>query len=349
MALVDPWTVREAVRKSLPALAIYAVLLAAYFLIPGKSQLFATILFYALLGQAFNIFMGMTGYVDFGYVAFLAVGAYAFGVTAMALASLGSPGWTLIPLGLLAAAGAAMILASMVGAIALRLRGAYFAIATIGVNEGLRYFFEGANILGGSIGLYIVKDLKTLFGDEGYQFMATIAADLLMFGLAGFTVLVTAWILSSRMGFALQAIREDEDAARALGVNVTKYKVLAFMTSGALGGMLGALNWALKEGVLEPETVFFIVYTVEAIIIVVLGGAGTLLGPIVGALIYIGLNYVSNVYAAPLLEGIGIKASGLHLILLAPILIAFIIAAPNGIIGLLRERIRNPTIRRFLV
>ena len=349
MALVDPWTAREALRKSLPALAVYAALLAAYFLFPGKSQLVATILFYALLGQAFNIFMGMTGYVDFGYVAFLAVGAYAFGVTAMALASLGGPGWALVPLGLLAAAATAIMLASVVGAIALRLRGAYFAIATIGVNEGLRYFFEGANILGGSIGLYVVKDYKALFGDEGYQVMATIVADMLMFALAALTVLVTAWILSSRMGFALQAIREDEDAARALGVNVTKYKVLAFMTSGALGGMLGAINWALKEGVLEPETVFFIVYTVEAIVIVVLGGAGTLLGPIIGALIYIGLNYASNVYIAPLLEGVGIKATGLHLIILAPILVAFIIAAPNGVIGLLRERVRSPAIKRFLV
>lgn len=346
---IDAWTLREALARSVPALALYALLLAVYFVLPGKSQLAATLLFYALLGQAFNIFMGMTGYVDFGYVAFLAVGAYAFAYTAIVLSGSGSAGWAFIPLGLVMAAAAAMALASLVGAIALRLRGAYFAIATIGVNEGLRYLVEGMNLLGGSIGLYVVKNYKALVGDEGYQLASTLLADLLMFGLAALTVLATALILTSRMGFALQAIREDEDAARALGVNVTKYKVMAFITSGAIGGMLGALNWALKGGVIEPQHVFFINYTVEAIVIVMLGGAGSLLGPIIGAFLYYGLNYAANVYVTPVLEGIGVKATGLHLIILAPVLMAVIAMAPNGVVGLLRGRVGSPRLRRFLV
>ncbi len=345
---VDPWVVREAMRKSAPTLIFYLVLLGLYLALPQYSQFIATILFYAILGQAFNIFMGMTGYVDFGYVAFLASGAYAFSLAAIALSNAGITGWIFIPIGLAFAALVAAILASIVGAIALRLRGAYFAIATIGVNEGLRYFVEGANLFGGSIGLYIVKNLKALVGREGYQLAATLLADLLMFLLAAITVLVTGLILSSRLGYALQAIREDEDAAKALGINVTRYKVTAFIISGMLGGMLGALNWALKGGVVEPAHVFFILYTVEAIVIVMLGGAGTLLGPVFGAITYIGLNYISNVYVAPILEGVGIKATGLHLIILAPILLAIIIAAPNGIVGLLKERVKNPRIRSFI-
>ncbi len=349
MAGIDAWTVRNALQRSAMPLLLYLILLVLYFTLPGKSQLIAMILFYAVLGQAFNIFMGMTGYVDFGYVAFLAAGAYGFSIAVMLLSSMGAEGWIFLPLGLLLAALVAAGLASLVGAIALRLRGAYFAIATIGVNEGLRYLVEGANILGGSIGLYIVRDLKALVGTKGYQTAATLVADMAMFGLAALAVLVTAFILSSRIGFALQAIREDEDAARALGVNVTRYKVTAFIISGSLGGMLGALNWALKGGVVEPAHVFMIHYTVEAIVIVMLGGAGTLLGPLLGALTYIGLNYASNVYIAPLLEGFGLKVTGLHLIILAPVLLAFIIAAPNGIVGTLRSRIRHPLLRNIIV
>ena len=337
MTVIDWFTLRTSLKRAAPALALYTILLILYFAVPGKSQLIAQILFYAVLGQAFNIFMGMTGYVDFGYVAFLAAGAYGFSIAILLLSGVGG-GWMFIPLGLLIAAIIAASLAGVVGAIALRLRGAYFAIATIGVNEGLRYLVEGLNILGGSIGLYIVKDMKELVGREGYQLAATTLADMLMFLLAGVAVLTTSLILSTRMGFALQAIREDEDAARALGINVTKYKIAAFMISGVLGGALGALNWALKGGVVEPAQVFLILYTVEAIVIVMLGGAGTLLGPIFGALIYIGLNFTSNVYIAPVLESAGIKATGLHLIILAPILLAVIIAAPQGLVGAIRSR-----------
>ena len=348
MPRVDIGVLVEALKRSSLTLIFYLVLLGVYLAAPQYSQFIAMILFYAILGQAFNIFMGMTGYVDFGYVAFLASGAYAFSLAAIALSNAGVTGWIFIPVGLLFAALIAAILASMVGAIALRLRGAYFAIATIGVNEGLRYLVEGANLFGGSIGLYIVKNLKALVGKEGYQLAATMLADMLMFLLAAIVVIITGIILSTRLGYALQAIREDEDAARALGINVTKYKVTAFIISGMMGGMLGALNWALKGGVVEPAHVFMIHYTVEAIVIVMLGGAGTLLGPVVGALTYIGLNYVSNVYLAPILEGMGIKATGLHLIILAPILLAIIIVAPNGIVGLLRERIKNQRLKTII-
>ncbi|MCE4602702.1 MAG: hypothetical protein F7B18_05915, partial [Desulfurococcales archaeon] len=94
---VDPWVVREAMRKSAPTLIFYLVLLGLYLALPQYSQFIATILFYAILGQAFNIFMGMTGYVDFGYVAFLASGAYAFSLAAIALSNAGITGWIFIP------------------------------------------------------------------------------------------------------------------------------------------------------------------------------------------------------------------------------------------------------------
>lgn len=332
----------EVVRRSALALAVYLALLAAYLLFPGKSQLVAAILFYAVLGQAFNIFMGMTGYVDFGYVAFLAMGAYGM---AFAFLYFNDLGWAAIALGYLFAAALAAMLSGVVGSIALRLRGAYFAIATIGVNEGIRYFIEGADIAGGSIGLFIVRSVKEGLGDDGFVLIATVGADMLLFALAIISVAATSLILSTRLGYALQAIREDEDAARALGINVTRYKIMAFMVSGVLAGMLGATFWTLKGGYVEPARVFQIHYTVEAIVIVMLGGAGTVLGPVVGAIVYQGLNYFLNVNVAPLLESLGVHAVGIHLPFFALILLAVIVAMPEGVVGYVRSRIRDPRVR----
>ncbi len=338
-------TLKAAARKAGPALAVYLVLLAAYFIFPERRQLIATILFYALLGGAFNIFMGMTGYVDFGYVAFLAMGAYGMAIAFTYMADLGY--WA-IPVGFAIGAILASILAGIVGGIALRLRGAYFAIATIGVNEGIRFLIEGGNLLGGSVGLLFAGKIKEALGDDGFKMITSTGSDLILFGLAFLTVAVTALILSTRVGFALQAIREDEDAAKALGINVTKYKLIAFTTSAVLASLLGATFWSLKGNYVEPARVFNIHYTVEAIIVVMLGGAGTLLGPLVGAVIYQGFNFALNTYVAPFLRELGIHALGIHLPIFALILLAVIVAMPEGIVGYLRARVRSRVLREVL-
>ncbi len=326
--------VRRALRKARLTLAAYIILGVLYLAFPHYSQLIATLMFYMILAQAFNIFMGMTGYIDFGYVAFVAMGAYGM---ALAVESLYELGWASIIVGFLLAVALSVALASMVGAIALRLRGAYFAIATIGVNEGVRYLIEGANLVGGSEGVIIVRELRATFGRETANFIMTGLADLALLLIGITAVMITALILSTRVGYALQAIREDEDAARALGINVTRYKVMAFTISAGIGGLLGAANWALKGGYVEPAHVFNIHYTVEAIVMVMLGGPGTLLGPIIGGLFYGSMNYF-----------LGVIKPGLQLLFLAPILLAVVVALPKGLMGYVRERVKDPRLRELL-
>jgi branched-chain amino acid transport system permease protein len=303
----------------------------------GKWQLIAMLAFYCALGQAFNLFMGMTGYVDFGYVAFLGVGTYGMAIAISRWSDQGL-GLGLLVIGLLMAIGMATLLSLAVGAVALRLRGAYFAIATIGVNEGFRYLIEGARLWGGSEGIIFTAQLNEAFGRELANVLATYWADVALFVIAVFSAFLTLVFLKSKIGYALTAVREDEDAAKVMGINVTKFKIIAFITSASLAGMIGAVAWALKLTYVFPPDVFEIHYTVEAIIIVLLGGAGTLLGPIVGGLIY-GL---SKYYLAVILPGF-------QLLIFAPIIIIIIVLFPEGTVGVLKKRVQGTFLARIIV
>jgi branched-chain amino acid transport system permease protein len=320
-----------------PVLAGYLFLFLVGENLEGKWQLIAMLAFYCALGQAFNLFMGMTGYVDFGYVAFLGVGTYGMAIAISRLSDKGLGLWLLV-IGLLMAIGMATLLSLAVGAVALRLRGAYFAIATIGVNEGFRYLIEGARLWGGSEGIIFTAQLNEAFGREFANVLATYWADVALFVIAALAAILTLVFLRSKIGYALTAVREDEDAAKVMGINVTKYKIIAFITSASLAGMIGGVSWALKLTYVFPPDVFEIHYTVEAIIIVLLGGAGTLLGPIVGGLIY-GL---SKYYLAVILPGF-------QLLIFAPIIIIIIVLFPEGTVGVLKKRVQGTFLARIIV
>jgi branched-chain amino acid transport system permease protein len=320
-----------------PVLAGYLFLFLVGENLEGKWQLIAMLAFYCALGQAFNLFMGMTGYVDFGYVAFLGVGTYGMAIAISRWSDQGLGLWLLV-IGLLMAIGMATLLSLAVGAVALRLRGAYFAIATIGVNEGFRYLIEGARLWGGSEGIIFTAQLNEAFGREFANVLATYWADVALFVIAVFSAFLTLVFLKSKIGYALTAVREDEDAAKVMGINVTKFKIIAFIASASLAGMIGAVAWALKLTYVFPPDVFEIHYTVEAIIIVLLGGAGTLLGPIVGGLIY-GL---SKYYLAVILPGF-------QLLIFAPIIIIIIVLFPEGTVGVLKKKVQGTFLARIIV
>jgi len=320
-----------------PVLAGYLLLFLVGENLEGKWQLIAMLAFYCALGQAFNLFMGMTGYVDFGYVAFLGVGTYGMAIAISRLFDKGLGLWLLL-IGLLMAIGMATLLSLAVGAVALRLRGAYFAIATIGVNEGFRYLIEGARLWGGSEGIIFTAQLNEAFGRELANVLATYWADVALFVIALLAAFLTLVFLRSKIGYALTAVREDEDAAKVMGINVTKFKIIAFITSASLAGMIGGVSWALKLTYVFPPDVFEIHYTVEAIIIVLLGGAGTLLGPIVGGLIY-GL---SKYYLAVILPGF-------QLLIFAPIIIIIIVLFPEGTVGVLKKRVQGTFLAKIIV
>jgi branched-chain amino acid transport system permease protein len=221
--------------------------------------------------------------------------------------------------------------------VALRLRGAYFAIACIGINEGLRYFIEGAKIWGGSEGLIFFGALMQAFGRETVNQLTTFWADFSVLIIAAIAAFLNMHYMRSKIGYALTAVREDEDAAKVMGINTTKYKTIAFLTSGLLGAAVGAMAWGLKLGYVYPGDVFVIHYTVECIVVVLLGGAGTLLGPVVGGLIY-GL---SKYWLAVIMPGF-------QLLIFAPIIIIIIVAAPEGVVGLMKRRLRGTRLGSFI-
>lgn len=321
-----------------PVLAAYTLLFLAGRNLEGIWQLVATLLFYCALGQAFNIFMGMTGYVDFGYVAFMGVGTYGMALAVDNLAKYEGLGGVVIVVGFLLSLLLATLLSLAVGAVALRLRGAYFAIATIGVNEGFRFLIEGARIWNGSEGIIFTAQLNQVLGRETASAVMTYWADIMVLVIAVAAAIVTLIYMRNRVGYGLTALREDEDAAKVMGINVTKYKIIAFITSACFAGLVGAASWALKTPYVFPPEVFEIHYTVEAIIIVMLGGAGTLLGPVVGALIY----GISKYY-------LSIFLPGFQLLVFAPIILITIVMFPEGVVGMLKEKTRGTVLARFIL
>jgi branched-chain amino acid transport system permease protein len=322
----------------IPVYVAYGIMLLIGSKMSGMWQLMAMLLFYCALGQAFNVFLGMTGYVDFGYVAFMGVGTYGMALGITRFAHVEGIGAGVIIIGYFLAVLMATLLSLAVGAVALRLRGAYFAIATIGVNEGFRYLIEGAKIWNGSEGMIFSGQLKKVFGREAASALSTFWADIFVLIIAVAAAFVTLHYMRSKIGYALTALREDEDAAKVMGINVTKYKIIAFITSAIFAGLLGASAWALKTPYVFPPEVFEIHYTVEAIIIVLLGGAGTLLGPIVGGLIY----GISKYYLAIILPGF-------QLIIFAPIIIIIIVVFPEGTVGMLKKKVRGTGLEQYIV
>lgn len=327
--------------KYYPLIPVYAIYLIMFLIgknMTGMWELMAMLAFYCALGQAFNIFLGMTGYVDFGYVAFMGVGTYGMALAITRLVHFKGLGIGLLIIGLCLAMVMSTLLALAVGAVALRLRGAYFAIATIGVNEGFRYFIEGAKIWNGSEGIIFFAQMNEAFGREMASALSTFWADVLVLIIAALAAFVTLHYMRSKIGYALTALREDEDAAKVMGINVTKFKIIAFITSAIFAGLLGAAAWAIKTPYVFPPEVFEIHYTIEAIIIVLLGGAGTLLGPVVGGLIY----GISKYYLAIILPGF-------QLLIFAPIIIIIIVLFPEGTVGMLKNRVRGTTLERYIV
>ncbi len=322
----------------LPVYLIYAVLFVIALAMPGMWQLMAMLAFYCAIGQAFNIFLGMTGYVNFGYVAFLGLGTYGMALSIYHLHRFPGLGLGIVIAGMLLALAMAILLALAVGAVALRLGGAYFAIATIGMNEGLRYLIEGAKIWGGSEGIIFSKQLKEAFGRAVANKLSTFWADVSVLLIAALAALITVSFIRGKAGFALTALREDEEAAKVMGINVTKYKLIAFVTSAALAGLLGAMAWGLKLTYVFPPEVFDVGYTVEGIIIVMLGGAGTLLGPVVGGLLYGLAKYWLTVILP-----------GFQLLIFAPIIIVIVVAFPEGVVGMLKDRLKRTALERFVL
>ena len=301
-------------RRALPvALGLLAVALALYPLeatgygLRVGLQLFMWI----ALAQSWNLISGLTGYVSFGHVVFFGTGAY----TASLLVNAGMP-W---PLACLSGGGAGALLALIIGWPCLRLKGPYFAIAMLGLNEVMRVIVSYAEgLTGGGNGL----SLPTLDASRSiYYAMGLVAAAV---------TAVTHAIVTSRFGLRLMTIREDEVAAEAMGIDTLRYKIYAFMLSAIGPGIVGGLS-ARDQGYIEPISVFPLIMTITMIVMALFGGKGTIWGPVLGAVVLFIFQ-----------EAVWARFVYLHQLLFGAIIVAVVLLMPRGILGVLQQKYNLP-------
>ena len=308
-------------------------------------------LLYVLLALGLNIVVGYAGLLDLGYVAFFAIGAYMYGllasphltenfpaIAAMFPDGLHTPIWIIIP----AAAGLAALFGVLLGAPTLRLRGDYLAIVTLGFGEIIRVFMNNldhpVNITNGPKGMGQIDSL-TFFGMSfgkrievfGFDISSVTLYYYLFLALVVISVIISHRLQLSRVGRAWMAIREDEIAAKAMGINTRNLKLLAFGMGATFGGVSGAM-FASFQGFISPES-FSLMESVMIVAMVVLGGIGHLPGVILGAVCLSALPEVLRYVAGPLqsLTGGRLDASILRQLLIASAMIGVMLLRPRGL------------------
>lgn len=266
-----------------------------------------------LLSVSWNILSGFAGQVSFGHAGFVGMGAYTVGLLYHHLQL--SP-WLAMPL----SGVTAVIGATIIGSIALKLRGPFFALSTLALAEVTRLVVEGwRSFTMGTQGIVIVQ--TPLFGLQptgGLYYVLSLWT-------AGIALLVSLLIKNSRYNYYFLAVGENEDAAMAVGINSRKYKLYALLISAFFAGLAGGLI-ATHTGFVDPESGFDIVRTVEPIFITIVGGMGTVFGPVLGAVLLVPIGeYLRTEF---------IKA---HLLFYGILLVVFARFMPHGIIGFIRR------------
>jgi branched-chain amino acid transport system permease protein len=278
-----------------------------------------TVVQFVVLATAWNILGGYCGYVNFGTAAFFALGAYT---SVFFHKTYPLP----IPVLLVIAAGVSGLVGLGTGYLTLRLRGAFFAIATLALAVVLQTLVVNWNYVGGSRGAYVIRpnDIQILgFTIDYIQYLF-----LIMLLLAAVAITIARAIERSKLGYGFATIRDDELAAEASGVPTLKLKLIATTLSGALMGMAGA-PFPYYIGYLEPASAFGLPYAVNSIAMPMIGGTTTWLGPMIGAVLLGTLQQIATVTIS----------SAVNLLLVGVLLVLFVVIAPNGLIGLVRPHL----------
>jgi branched-chain amino acid transport system permease protein len=275
------------------------------------------VLLYALYGMAWNLMMGFVGQLSLGHGLFIGLGAYSIALTVGTFQL--SP-WLGILIGALISAALAAVIAFI--GFRFSVRGIYFTLLTIANAEMVRMAFDNWSFVGGTGGYFLKIDnnanpLLTLRGGSTFFYLAF----LILVTLAFF---ISAALMKSKYGYFWRAIREDEDAARALGVVTLKLKIIAVMISAAMTSVGGAF-YAMLSGSLFPDTMMGLRFSIEIIIAPILGGLGTLFGAIVGAIVTVPLGEFANHLA----QETGIY--GLNLLIYGVLLLLIICFLPDGL------------------
>jgi branched-chain amino acid transport system permease protein len=299
--------------------ATAALLLLTRWQIQNEYFFFAgyVVLQYVVLATAWNILGGYTGYTNFGTGAFFAVGAYS-SVVLHKLTTVS------VPVMILVAGVVSGIIGFGMGYLTLRLKGVFFAIATLAMAIVAQTLIVNWDFVGGARGIYIIRPQHApLFG--GYiQYLYS-----LMLLLSWVSVAIARTIERSQLGLGFNAIRDDEQAAEAAGVPTLRLKLIATTVSGALMGMAGApLPYYVTY--LDPTSSFNLSYAVNSVAMPMIGGMTSWIGPIIGAVLLGTIQQVATVTIS----------SALNLLIVGLLLIGFVIVAPNGIVGLVQARRR---------
>ena len=267
---------------------------------------FTYTLLYITLSQSWNLIGGYTGQQNLGHAAFFGIG----GVCARFLWLWGVP----LPLALLAGALGAVIFALIIGFPAFRLKGIYFIISTLVLAEILQILF------------YTVLPRANVLPSKLLNAYSLTPRYYLSLVIAVLAVVVVDWIRRCKLGLGLMSIREDEDAAEASGVNTLKYKLTAFLISTSLAGLAGGV-YAYYAAAVRPGYLFSALWTFDAVIIVFVGGVGTITGPIIGAIFFVLLKQLLSLY----LPG------GSHVMVFGILFIIVVLYLPGGLIGLISK------------
>jgi len=282
-------------------------------------RVITTIFMYAVIAQGMNIMSGYMGYLPFGNAMFFGIGAY---VTAIGM-SKGLPFLVVVPLAIITA----ILFSILLGLPVLRLRGHYFAIATIGMSAAILSVVQNATeITGGAMGttLPIIDEAPGVVYNYFY---------LAMLGLMVITTLSLYFIIKSRFGFGIRSIKANEEAANSMGINTTYHKVVAWAISAFFTSIAGAL-YAYWMSFIAPDEVFDVMIAVNTIVIMLIGGAGSILGPIIGAFI---IELFAEVAWSAFLE--------YHLAVLGIIIIIIVFFVPKGVTGTIGDSVKRRKLR----
>jgi len=269
----------------------------------------------ALLGQSWNIAGGFGGLTSFGHTVFFGLGAYA---AAILQTHFGVNPWLALPV----AAGLGGAAGGVIGAAAFRagLRGSYFALVTLAVAEAFRILANSLAITKGGLGILI--PLKPSLAN--FQFLDRRAMYVVVLVLLGLAMAVTFWLARSRFGARLIAVRENEDAAAALGVDLVRTKVAALALSGAVAAPAGVV-YAQSYLYVDPSIAFGVERSVEMLLVAMIGGAGTVWGPVLGAVVLHAIGDTSRTF---------IDTPGFAPMLYGGLLLVIIAFLPHGVAGL---------------
>ncbi len=305
--------------------AVVAILLALPLVLDKYALgIFVMIFYYAYLGQSWNVLTGYTGHISLGHALYVGIGAYT---TTYLAQTFGLSPW----LGMLVGGAVAVVVALMLGFLGFRfgLRGVYFVILTIAFAEIARLLVSHVEALGSFGGIFV--DFNPSFWN--FQFRGNVPYYYISLGFMLASLAAVRWLELSRIGRFMVAIREDEEAAQALGVNTFKYNMIAIAISAFMTSLAGAF-YANYIFYLHPNTLFGIALSIELILRPIVGGLGTLFGPAIGSFCLTPLSEISRAYFT---KG-GLE--GLHLILYGILAILVVLFMPKGIIVYVRRLLK---------